>query len=146
MKMTWPPPQVIFVGFESNQHGQAASQEQASSNWPETFQGAFFSSARAASMPARRRSSARTVFLRIFSPPFFAAESIPRCATPRARLLLDPSRGHLWRRKRNLRERQSWQKRENPRKSRPRIERGRRARSVPARLPAGAQARGIRNG
>src|SRR6266542_177456 len=81
MKMTWPPPQVIFVGFESNQHGQAASQEQASSNWPETFQGAFFSSARAASMPARRRSSTRTVFLRIFSPPFFAAESIPRCAT-----------------------------------------------------------------
>src|SRR5437899_6756655 len=39
MKSTWPPPQVIFVGLELNQHGQAASQEQASSSWPVIFHG-----------------------------------------------------------------------------------------------------------
>src|SRR6266403_2260089 len=39
MKSTWPPPHVIFVGLESNQHGQAASQEQASSSWPVIFHG-----------------------------------------------------------------------------------------------------------
>jgi hypothetical protein len=39
MKSTWPPPQVIFVGLELNQHGQAASQEHASSSWPVIFHG-----------------------------------------------------------------------------------------------------------
>src|SRR5215216_1449951 len=34
MKSTWPPLHVIFVGFELNQHGHAASHEQASSSWP----------------------------------------------------------------------------------------------------------------
>jgi hypothetical protein len=43
MKITWPPPQVIFVGLESNQHGHAASQEHASSRSPLTFHGVFFS-------------------------------------------------------------------------------------------------------
>src|SRR5580765_8761647 len=48
MKITWPPPQVIFVGLESNQHGHAASQEHASSRSPLTFHGVFFSSPAAA--------------------------------------------------------------------------------------------------
>src|SRR6266487_462626 len=39
MKSTWPPPHVIFVGLELNQHGQAASQEQASSSCPVIFHG-----------------------------------------------------------------------------------------------------------
>src|SRR5258706_3162824 len=66
MKITWPPPQVIFVGLESNQQGQAASQEHASSSWPETFQGSFFSSpARAAKAPASRTSTARIDFARM---------------------------------------------------------------------------------
>src|SRR5450759_871457 len=68
MKITWPPPQVIFVGFESNQQGQAASQEQASSSWPETFQGAFFSSAAAARAPARRSVRTRTDFVPMPTP------------------------------------------------------------------------------
>src|SRR2546428_9425734 len=63
MKITWPPPQVILVGLESNQQGQAASQEHASSSWPETFQGSFFSSpARAVTAPASRTSTARIDF------------------------------------------------------------------------------------
>src|ERR1700693_2162045 len=68
MKITWPPPQVIFVGFESNQQGQAASQEHASSNWPETFHGAFFSSAVAARAPARRSVRTKTGFVRMPNP------------------------------------------------------------------------------
>src|SRR5713101_7390926 len=55
MKITWPPPQVIFVGLESNQQGQAASQEHASSSWPETFQGVFFSSARETAVESATR-------------------------------------------------------------------------------------------
>src|SRR2546430_603976 len=39
MKSTCPPPQVILVGLELNQHGQAASHEQASSSWPVIFHG-----------------------------------------------------------------------------------------------------------
>src|SRR6516225_2637479 len=39
MKRTWPPPQVILVGLELNQHGHAASHEQASSSWPVIFHG-----------------------------------------------------------------------------------------------------------
>src|SRR5437762_7686292 len=39
MKSTWPPPQVIFVGLELNQHGHAASHEHASSSWPVIFHG-----------------------------------------------------------------------------------------------------------
>jgi hypothetical protein len=39
MKSTCPPPQVIFVGLESNQHGHAASHEQASSSCPVIFHG-----------------------------------------------------------------------------------------------------------
>src|ERR1700693_6212091 len=38
MKRANPPLQFIFVGLESNQQGQAASQEQASSSWPDIFQ------------------------------------------------------------------------------------------------------------
>src|ERR1700693_720707 len=74
MKITWPPPQVIFVGFESNQQGQAASQEHASSNWPETFHGAFFSSAVAARAPARRSVRTRTDFVRMPNPLPFVRE------------------------------------------------------------------------
>jgi hypothetical protein len=37
MKSTWFPPHVIRVGLESNQHGQAALQEHASSSWPVIF-------------------------------------------------------------------------------------------------------------
>src|SRR6478609_9360482 len=67
MKITCPPPQVIFVGFESNQQGQAASQEHASSSWPVTFQGAFFSSSRAfaAAAAESRTMTARTDFRRM---------------------------------------------------------------------------------
>src|SRR5439155_25441470 len=39
MKSTWPPPQVILVGLEPNQHGHAASQEQAASSCPVIFHG-----------------------------------------------------------------------------------------------------------
>src|SRR5437879_4742541 len=39
MNSTWPPPQVIFVGLELNQHGHAASHEHASSSWPVIFHG-----------------------------------------------------------------------------------------------------------
>src|SRR6184192_3118791 len=39
MKSTCPPLQVIFVGLESNQHGHAASHEQASSSCPVIFHG-----------------------------------------------------------------------------------------------------------
>jgi len=60
MKSAKPPLQFILVGFESNQHGQAASQEHASSSWPETFHGgvAVFASAAvaAAAVSERRRT------------------------------------------------------------------------------------------
>src|SRR5205814_9263303 len=49
MKSTWPPPQVILVGLEPNQHGHAASHEQASSSWPVILHGVLsfvFSDAR----------------------------------------------------------------------------------------------------
>src|SRR5512141_2727496 len=39
MKSTNPPLQFIFVGFEPNQQGHAASQEHASSSCPDIFQG-----------------------------------------------------------------------------------------------------------
>src|SRR5437867_915992 len=39
MNSTWPPPQVILVGLELNQHGHAASHEHASSSWPVIFHG-----------------------------------------------------------------------------------------------------------
>src|SRR6266404_6781844 len=57
MKSTWPPPQVIFVGLELNQHGQAASQEQASSSWPVIFHGvlSFDSFAARRGDPSKRR-------------------------------------------------------------------------------------------
>src|SRR5262249_46261964 len=45
MNNTWPPPQVIFVGFEPNQHGHAALQEHASSSCPVFFHGTLVSSA-----------------------------------------------------------------------------------------------------
>src|ERR1700681_4484664 len=48
MKRTWPPPHIIFVGLESNQQGQAASQEQASSSWPVIFHGVLSFGASAA--------------------------------------------------------------------------------------------------
>jgi hypothetical protein len=57
MKSANPPLQFIFVGFESNQQGQAASQEHASSSCPETFHDDDFSSpARATADPRRNRS------------------------------------------------------------------------------------------
>src|SRR2546426_11870134 len=37
--MNCPPPQVMRVGLEPNQQGQAALQEHASSSWPTIFQG-----------------------------------------------------------------------------------------------------------
>src|SRR5439155_23946714 len=43
MKSTCPPLQVIFVGLESNQHGHAASHEQASSSCPVIFHGVLAS-------------------------------------------------------------------------------------------------------
>jgi hypothetical protein len=57
MKSAKPPLQFILVGFESNQHGQAASQEHASSSWPETFHGGFavFASAAVAAAASKRR-------------------------------------------------------------------------------------------
>src|SRR6266566_4024331 len=57
MKSTWPPPQVIFVGLEFNQHGQAASHEQASSSWPVIFHGvlSFGSFATRRGDPRKRR-------------------------------------------------------------------------------------------
>src|SRR2546421_10189979 len=57
MKSTCPPPQVIFVGLESNQHGQAASHEQASSSCPVIFHGilpSVFSNARLVETVKRR--------------------------------------------------------------------------------------------
>src|SRR5258706_5160764 len=39
MKMNCPPPQVMRVGFEPNQQGQAALHEHASSSWPTIFHG-----------------------------------------------------------------------------------------------------------
>ena len=60
MKSAKPPLQFIFVGFESNQHGHAASQEQASSSWPEIFQGGaggFASAANAAEAVSTRRTT-----------------------------------------------------------------------------------------
>src|SRR6266508_4626554 len=71
MKITCPPPQVIFVGFESNQQGQAASQEHASSSCPDTFHDVFFSSAdTAAARPARSTAMTRNDFVRIFESSF----------------------------------------------------------------------------
>src|SRR5947199_966931 len=60
MKSTCPPLQVIFVGLESNQHGQAASHEQASSSCPVIFHGVLpsvFSDARPVE-PVKRRLAA----------------------------------------------------------------------------------------
>ena len=59
MKRTWPPPQVIFVGLELNQHGQAASQEQASSSCPVIFHGVLsFGSSVALTVEAEYNSAA----------------------------------------------------------------------------------------
>src|SRR5260370_16129986 len=59
MKRTWPPPQVIFVGLELNQHGQAASQEQASSSCPVIFQGVLsFGSSVALAVESEQNSAA----------------------------------------------------------------------------------------
>src|SRR5437763_7667663 len=62
MKSTWPPPQVIFVGLELNQHGQAASHEQASSSWPVIFHGvlSFGSSAALAAKAKQKNVTAST--------------------------------------------------------------------------------------
>src|SRR4029450_9076785 len=62
MKSTWPPPQVILVGLESNQHGHAASHEQASSSWPVIFHGvlSFGSSAALAIEAKQKNATART--------------------------------------------------------------------------------------
>src|SRR6266571_3471688 len=56
MKSTWPPPQVIFVGLELNQHGHAASHEHASSSWPVIFQGVLSFGSFAARAGALRTS------------------------------------------------------------------------------------------
>src|SRR6266436_381157 len=56
MKSTWPPPQVIFVGLELNQHGQAASQEHASSSCPVIFHGVL-SFGSSAPLPSEARQN-----------------------------------------------------------------------------------------
>src|SRR6266700_6730560 len=57
MKSTWPPPQVILVGLESNQHGHAASHEQASSSWPVIFHGVLsFGSSVAPAVEAKQKN------------------------------------------------------------------------------------------
>src|SRR6266568_9053250 len=59
MKSTWPPPQVILVGLESNQHGQAASHEQASSSWPVIFHGVLsFGLSAALAVEAKQKKTA----------------------------------------------------------------------------------------
>ena len=58
---TWPPPQVMRVGLELNQHGQAALQEQASSSWPVIFHGTF--AAAAASLAALVLHHLRLAFM-----------------------------------------------------------------------------------
>src|SRR6266480_55361 len=62
MKSTCPPPQVILVGLESNQHGHAASHEQASSSWPVIFHGvlSFGSSAALVIEAKQKNATART--------------------------------------------------------------------------------------
>ncbi len=58
MKSAWPPPQVIFVGLELNQHGQAASHEQASSSWPVIFHGVLsFGSSTALAVEAKQKNA-----------------------------------------------------------------------------------------
>src|SRR6266480_125548 len=57
MKSTWPPPQVILVGLESNQQGHAASHEQASSSWPVIFHGVLsFGSSAALAVEAKQKN------------------------------------------------------------------------------------------
>src|SRR5262249_4227874 len=60
MKRTKPPLHCECVGLEPNQHGQAALQEQASSSWPDIFQGVFLSSAVAANAVVRSRRERRS--------------------------------------------------------------------------------------
>src|SRR5262249_51778489 len=70
MKFTWPPLQCERVGFDANQHGHAASQEQASSITPEIFQGAFFSPpARTRALLSRHRTARIGLAVRMTSPP-----------------------------------------------------------------------------
>src|SRR5437763_5734382 len=58
MKSTCPPPQVILVGLESNQHGHAASHEQASSSWPVIFHGVLsFGSSTAPAVEAKQKNA-----------------------------------------------------------------------------------------
>src|SRR5439155_6153742 len=62
MKMNCPPPQVMRVGFEPNQQGQAALNEHASSSWPTIFQGVFGASVLVASAArATRAAPARAI-------------------------------------------------------------------------------------
>src|SRR2546425_5697586 len=62
MKMNCPPPQVMRVGFEPNQQGQAALHEHASSSWPTIFQGLFGVSVLGASAArATRAAPARVI-------------------------------------------------------------------------------------
>src|SRR5438093_12147593 len=57
MKSTWPPPQVILVGLELNQQGQAASHEQASSSWPVIFHGVLsFGSSAAPAVEGKQKN------------------------------------------------------------------------------------------
>src|SRR5215468_2413954 len=74
MKRTNPPLQFIFVGFESNQQGHAASQEQASSRSPEIFHGvdlaAGLSSARAGPTANRTARTARRTRKRVMHTSF----------------------------------------------------------------------------
>ena len=60
MKMAKPPLQFILVGLEPNQQGHAASQEQASSSWPDIFQEVFLSSATTPSAVATRTNVRRS--------------------------------------------------------------------------------------
>src|SRR5438046_7686464 len=59
MKSTCPPLQVILVGLESNQHGHAASHEQASSSWPVIIHGVLpFGSSAALAVEAKQKNAA----------------------------------------------------------------------------------------
>src|SRR5712692_4065422 len=100
MKTTWPPLQCIRVGFESNQHGQAASQEQASSRAPLTFQEVFFSSASDTKVRIKKRAVAISERNRMEPPLSFSWRQAYRQDQERSagsvRVLLQVFRRSVW--------------------------------------------------
>src|SRR5690348_3913329 len=104
MKTTAPPAQFMRVGFESIQHGQAASQEHASSSWPEIFQSDDFGASAAKIGTARRptridrqtKQERTFIFLIFETPPFHLdARGNPRLRSVRGARAkrTDPIRG-----------------------------------------------------